>query len=660
MSTLDEDVYGALNGQFQATPEQARVYIMHSLANGDRQGAQQLMQQYGISADQVNQQLQNTPGRNTGGVVGKALNSTVRPIGEYVTEHPAALFAAPFIAAGALGAFGASAGAAGGAASGSGSGLLSSVGNIASSSYANAGIAAGSSAGGGIGAEGVGAAAGGGGGGGGFFSSLFGGGGGGAAGAGKMAFGTSDWLNLAGLLTGAYGANQQANAQSDASNRAAAAAKYNPYNINSAGGGALFGPGNQVTAGFSPGQQANYDQLGTNAQNYLSGNTGNSSFLNFANGLGNDQLPNLFQNLLNANGNVPTDAYSNFLGQNQSLGNQSQSLFNNLFGGSQGATGMGMNTLQQVLGQAQGGPNFGQSNALLGLSAGAAMGANQDMSGMVNSRLNLLRQQAAPQEAQQLQNTRDTLFGQGRMGAADNTIGGANPEMQALFNSFGQNDLNRQLSAQTLGMQAQQQMFGQGISQANTLGSLAGQSAYNTNNGYQGLLGLGSLGGQTLNQGFGQSANLSNLLGQTGNFNTAGLNASQGYSDLLSSRAGQSMQAASGLFGFGNDLNTQNLTTGLNMQSGQNNLQAMLNALTQMGGTFGTQQASAGANQATAYLQNNASPLGALFSGLGAGLMRPPQQQQAQNPGYSGASVPSQQTPNWMPGPNATDPIWGD
>lgn len=584
--------------------------------------------------------------------LGKALYEQSEPA--YMGNHPFSMGGAGWAALvnmGGIAAGGGLAGSAGGASSG-----LTGVNY--SGTYLPQVASSGAAVGGAAGTAGSASAAAGGGGGGGLFSSLFGGGGASAGAGGGM--GASNWMNLAGMLFGGLGSKYQADAQTNASNRAADAAAYRPYNYSSAGGGSVFGPGNQVSSGFSPGQQGNYDLMGQNAQNYLGGNTPNSQFLNFSQGLGNNQIPQLFNQFLSANQQVPTDAYSSFLNQNQSLGNQSQNLFSSLLGGAQGAQGMGMNTLQGVLGQAQGGPNFGQSNGLLGMAGQAAMGASHDMSGMVNDRLSLLRQQAAPQEAQQLQSTRDSLFGQGRLGAGDNTIGGANPEMQALYNSFGQNDLGRQVQAQNLGMQAQQQLFGQGMGQAGALQGLAGQSAYNSNNAYQGLLGLGSLGGQTLNQGFGQMGNLGNLLNQSGNFNSQGLNASQSFSDLLNSRAGQAMQGAQGLFGFGNDMNMQNMTTGLNMQTGQNNLQSMLNSLAQMGGTFGTQNAGAGANQAQAYLQNNGSPMGGFLSGLGAGMFNPNGQQRPGGTLPALQQTSGGQTPNWMPGPNGTLPIWGD
>lgn len=120
------DYQKILDGDAQMrSPSDALAYVVQALGAGDHAAAQQLMQQSGVTQQQVEQQLASTPGRNTGGIVGSAVNSIVRPVGEYATEHPAAIFAAPFLAAGALGAFGASLGAAGGSAAGYGSGLAS-------------------------------------------------------------------------------------------------------------------------------------------------------------------------------------------------------------------------------------------------------------------------------------------------------------------------------------------------------------------------------------------------------------------------------------------------------------------------------------------------------------------------------------------------------
>lgn len=195
------DYQKILDGEAQMRSSgDALAYVVQALGAGDNAAAQQLMQKTGVTPQQVEAQLGSTPGR-FGGSLGKiagTIKDVVQPIGQYATEHPAAIFAAPFIAAGALGAFGASLGAGGGAAAG--------VGNIGASGYGiSPGFVGGGAAGGASSADILGA--------GGLFgaggapSTLAGLGGGGAsafgpAAAGAVSAGTAGLGTLGGLGAG--------------------------------------------------------------------------------------------------------------------------------------------------------------------------------------------------------------------------------------------------------------------------------------------------------------------------------------------------------------------------------------------------------------------------------------------------------------------------
>jgi hypothetical protein len=367
--------------------------------------------------------------------------------------------------------------------------------------------------------------------------------------------------------TGLVGSLLQSSAQKRAANAAADAAAFRPYNVSSGYGSVQVGPNQSVSASLNPQAQLLQGLLGGNAANYFGGNTSSSGFQNFASGIGNGTLPGLFNDYLGASSQLPIGDY---------LSNQSA-----LAGlaGQAGAYGdfMGLNALS----------NFGGASAALN-------GIPLDVSGLMSDRLNLLRQQAAPQEAQQLAGTRDTLFGQGRLGMGDNTIGGANPEMQALYNSFAQADLGRQLNAQNLGLQAQQQQANIGLGMASQYGNL----------------------------GSSQMGMLQNLLGMAGNFGQQAYGNALGFNDLTNTRAQQRMSAAQGLFGFGQSLGQQDLNMGLSSLQGAQSFDQILGNLLNQSSTFGGRGASAGANQAQAIMSNSGSPVGAALTGLGSGLLQ--------------------------------------
>lgn len=307
-----------------------------------------------------------------------------------------------------------------------------------------------------------------------------------------------DWL---GVGASALGGALQARSEGQA------AESMNPWNINGLFGSAAFDPGSR-TASFTadPLTAALRAQLGQSAQGFLGG-AGTNPFLQFSQGLGNEALPGLFGGVQNALGNLPSGAFDAF---------------------------------QSQMGDAR---NI----------------ASQDVNGLINNRLSLLRQQAAPQEEQAYNSLQQKLFGQGRLGST----GGAN-QMQAFARGLGEADLSRQLAAQGLGLQAQ----GMNLNQAGMLSGLAGQ-----------------------------------------NFSAA-LN----YNDIGANRAMQRMQNAMNLFGFGNQLQQQQMQSGIGGLTGLMGLdQNMMNSV------------ALGRNIAAPWQQaqlGSSSPLAGLLGGIGrmAGL----------------------------------------
>lgn len=87
---------------------------------------------------------------------------------------------------------------------------------------------------------------------------------------------------------------------------------------------------------------------------------------------------------------------------------------------------------------------------LLGLSGGfldSIKGFDPNVA--TGEALALMRSLAQPEENRQYLNLENRLFSQGRLGAAD--AGGANPQMRALYEAFGQADTARQLQSIQLG-----------------------------------------------------------------------------------------------------------------------------------------------------------------------------------------------------------------
>lgn len=265
--------------------------------------------------------------------------------------------------------------------------------------------------------------------------------------------------------------------------------------------------------------------------------------------------------------------------QQWSMGDLQQAI-PGLFGGAMENSAVDPYAYQRYDQQAGG---LGQSSQIGGLGAMGAgfgllnQGPGQDYQGFVNGRLDLLRQQAAPFEQRAYNANNQNLFSTGRMGTTGGGI-----QTEAFARGLGQADLQRQLDAQGMGDQLYQ--FDQGNRLAQQ--QLGGQLLATGNN-----LNLGAnsiFGGQ--------------LVGATD------------YNTLVNSRAQQRLQNAQGLFGFGNQLGTQDLTSG---SAALQNYLGIADAMQQQGFQGAQIGSMAMGQQAT---QSAGSPWGGALQGLGGAI----------------------------------------
>lgn len=354
-------------------------------------------------------------------------------------------------------------------------------------------------------------------------------------------------IPIAGAVIGGIGAHSQASAakkQNSAINNAA-----QPYNTSGLFGQSSVGPNRTINFGLNPEAQGTYGQLQNIFQQYTGGGSPTAGFQQFSQGMGNNQLPQIFGNALNQAGMTPDQAFQLNQGQMQGMYNS--------------------------YGQ-QGIQNLGQQQSLFGQAQGIA---GQSTQGISDNYLNLMRQQAVPQDQRNMDMLANSAFNSGQLGGP-----GGRQALQDFGTSLGQADVSRQMAAQQLGLSQQQQ-----------------------NLGVAGL--FGNMGQQMGQQGM-SFANMLPQLSQNA-YNTA----SQ-YSDLGNTRAQQMLQNASGLFGFGNQLNQQDFTQGMNGLQGMFNMNSALQNQSQMGGNMASNQAGAMAGA-----PQMGSPMGSFLGGLGTGML---------------------------------------
>jgi hypothetical protein len=285
------------------------------------------------------------------------------------------------------------------------------------------------------------------------------------------------------------------------------------------------------------------------------------------------------------------EAYQGALGQ--ALPTQQFGAQNNLLSLLQGQTqGFGQGGLLAGLaGMGQVGNAFQQGQGFLGQAQGL-LGQAGNVQGLVDDRLSALRSQAAPQEERQFNSLQNRLFSQGRLGST-----GGSRDIEAFARGLGEADLGRQMAAQDLGLRTSG-LLQQGAGIAGGLG--------------QGLFG----------QGFGAAGQFGgmglNALGQTAGFGQQGLQNLLNLQDVGISRAGQRMQNAMGLFGFGQDIFGQNIGQALQATQGVSGALAPLFDLGNLSARFSEARGLSDRAQADYASQQQSS--GGLFGSLLGGL----------------------------------------
>ena len=363
-----------------------------------------------------------------------------------------------------------------------------------------------------------------------------------------------------------------------------AAAQVVPYNIEGAGGSIGIDQKNRtVTANLSPDQQAMYDMLGQQGMGMLGGGGPLGGFQQFSQYLGNQAMPGMFNDYLNASGQIPNQAFGQFGGLMGGMGNMA-------LGGAQRGLGAAFAP----------GMNRRLSGRLFGQGMGMQNTPVDQYRDIAANQLDLMRQQSAPQEERASNAMFQKLFSKGQLAS---TTGGDN------FERFGEGlanaDMQRQLSAQG---------FAEGLYRGDQ------QFAQNQSRLGQGLIGMGF-------QGQGMDQNYQNmmgslgqgLLGQAGGFAGQGLNAAIGQSDMVNSRATQRLSEAQRMMFGGAELGNQNQQNALNLFGQQGNLQSMLYNLMGMSSNMGSGQA-AGA-QAMSRMLPTSSPFSGAIDRVGGALM---------------------------------------
>lgn len=365
-----------------------------------------------------------------------------------------------------------------------------------------------------------------------------------------------------GAVAAVGGSMISAKAQKDAAKRAAAAAEFKPFGINTGNVSSqqtVDHQGNIVPDSFTATLSTPLEQSQILANQGLRGS--------IEGGPGQGAIDQQFQQERFQTGTLAAgQGAQQFL---EGAGRQDQLLANQ-----QAQLGQGLQQFQQ---QGQ------QASDLVGQTSqfGAARGQEllgQDFGQLRGEELGLLRDQARPAEERAVNAKFQNLFSRGQLG----TTGGAN-QIGALAQAQENADINRQLAAtQTAqGVLAQNQATGQGL-----LG-LGQQGA-----GLQGNLATQQLGG------------VQNTVAAQGNLGQQRLS---------------NMQS---LFGFGQDLRGLGIDEAKQNLGVTGSLDEMQRANLNLSGTFGGAQAQAGGNVANAILSNSGSPVGGALSSFGTGLLQ--------------------------------------
>ena len=351
-----------------------------------------------------------------------------------------------------------------------------------------------------------------------------------------------------------------------------AAAQVAPYNINTGFGNVSFDQKNRtVTGGLTPDQMQLHGGFNQGALGLLQGGGLGGQFSGFAGDVAG-QMPGMFNDFLGASQMIPHGAFGGFQNQMAGIG---------------GMYGRGA---RAALGQAFGrGQNQRLSNAMFS----GGMGMMQDnFRDVADNQLDVLRQQAAPQEARQSNAMLQQLFSKGQLAGT----GGAEA-LRSFGEGLGQADFSRQMGANQLG-----------------------QSLYGMNQQFgQGMMGLGFQGQQgDLSRQLGMGQLGQGMLG--GMANTAGqrLGGAMQQSDMINQRATQRMGESMNMLFGGSQLQGMDMQRMMQMLGGQSGLQQQLHSMMGLGGALGSgQEGAVGAMMG----QSNTNPFSGMLGQAGGSLL---------------------------------------
>lgn len=360
------------------------------------------------------------------------------------------------------------------------------------------------------------------------------------------------------------------------------APKFNPYSISGSMLGSSVFDKKKKTLTLTPGAELTgfKNQLMGVANQYGNGGSPTQPYQDFAMGQVQGQIPGLFNGAMDAS-QVDANPYGRYdaqmggaAGQVGNMANQSQFMGQGMFGpesvGAQMSQGM-----------------FGQGMNMMGEQA-------QGYRDVEAQRLGMLEQAAAPYEMQAGQGLMQNLFSTGRLGTSG---GGRN--IQDFATGLGRAQTQRALDAQGFA----EQLYGRDQS-----------AALQRNQMGYGMMNAG-LGGQQnqYNIGGNLMGQAGNLYGQQGNMFGNMFAGAQQYNQLTNDRAQQRMSNAQGMFGFGNSLGQQDISTMGQAQAGYLGLAGAL----QEQGALGAKIGSAGMGQGS---PGGTSPVGGFLQGLGGAV----------------------------------------
>jgi hypothetical protein len=360
------------------------------------------------------------------------------------------------------------------------------------------------------------------------------------------------------------------------------APKFNPYSISGSMLGNSVFDKKKKTLTLTPGAElAGFNKQLTDLASQYGGNSPTQGYQDFAMGQVQGQIPGLFDGALGAS-QVDANSFNQYM---QQMGGAAGNVGG--LAGQAGQMGMGMFGPESVGAQMSQGM-FGAGMGLMGEQA-------QDYRDVEANRLQMLEQAAAPYEQRAGHALQQNLFNTGRIGTR-----GGGQNIQDFATGLGRAQTQRALDAQGFA----EQLYGRDQ-----------QAALARNQMGYGMMNAG-LGGQQNQYNIG-----GNLMGQAGNlYGMQGgmfgnmFQGAQGFNQLTNDRAQQRLQNAQGIFGFGNQLGQQDITTMMGAQSGYlQNAQQL-----QEQGALGAKIGSAGMQGGSTPGQT--SPFGSFLQGMGGAV----------------------------------------